>query len=141
MCLSISSNKSGLYDSYKKQENGFFFRPLITTTNDVDDPKILKLDCAVCALRKRYFEPEFNLEKRFQQKMKNKRIKAQLNRIIFLFKPASKPTEVDKLLEEEEEEEERRQQHEMAMEELRQERIVKIDRMYCLLERRAAKPY
>lgn len=69
--------------------------------------------------------------------------------MIFLFnnKPASKkPTDDDddKLPEEEEEEDHERssrQQHEMAMEELRRERIMKIDRMYCLLERRAAKTF
>lgn len=88
--------------------------------------KFLKPDCAVCALRKRYFEPEFNLEKRFQQKMKSKKFKAHLSRIIF--KQAST---VDKLLENR-----ARQQHELAMENLCRERLVKIDRMYCLLETR-----
>ena len=88
--------------------------------------KFLEPDCAVCALRKRYFEPEFNLEKRFQQKMKSKKFKAQLSRVIF--KQAST---ADQLLENR-----ARQQHELAMENLRRERLVKIDRMYCLLETR-----
>lgn len=93
----------------------------------IPEEKFLKLDCAVSALRKRYFEPEFNLEKGFQQTMKRKKIKAHLNRI--LFKSAS--TTTDKLLENH-----ARRQHEMAMEDLRRERLVKIDRMYCLLETR-----
>lgn len=91
------------------------------------EEKFLKLDCAVDALRKRYFEPEFNLEKRFQQTMKSKKIKAHINRM--LFKQAS--TTTDKLLENHS-----RRQHEMAMENLRRERLAKIDRMYCLLETR-----
>ncbi len=139
MCLSIS-NKNPLY----KEQHEFSFKScarqgkqsanrkgvgLCPSLNNAQilEEKVLKLDCAVCALRRRYFEPEFNLEKRFQQKMKSKKIKAQLNRI--LFKRASQTT--DKLLENH-----ARRQHEMAMEELRRERLVKIDRMYCLLETR-----
>lgn len=139
MCLSIS-NKNPLY----KEQHEFSFKScarqgkqsanhkgvgLCPSLNiaQIPEEKVLKLDCAVCALRRRYFEPEFNLEKRFQQKMKSKKIKAQLNRI--LFKRASQTT--DKLLENH-----ARRQHEMAMEELRRERLVKIDRMYCLLETR-----
>lgn len=89
------------------------------------DPKVTN-DCAVCALRKRYFEPEFNLEKRFQQKRKSEKFKPQLSRIIF--KPAST---ADNLLENR-----ARRQHELAMESLRGERLAKIDRMYSLLEKR-----
>lgn len=139
MCLSIS-NKYPLY----KEQHEFSFRSyarqgkqsanhkgvsLCPSLNieQIPEEKLIKLDCAVCALRRRYFEPEFNLEKRFQQKMKSKKIKAQLSRI--LFKRASKTT--DKLLENH-----ARRQHEMAMKELRRERLVKIDRMYCLLETR-----
>lgn len=98
---------------------------LSLSLEQIPEEKFLKLDCAVSALRKRYFEPEFNLEKRFQQTMKRKKIKAHLNRI--LFKSAS--TTTDKLLENH-----ARRQHEIAMEDLRRERPVKIDRMYCLLE-------
>lgn len=67
---------------------------------------------------------EFSLEKGFRRKMKSKKFKAQLSRIIF--KQAST---ADRLLENR-----ARQQHELAMENLRRERLVKIDRMYCLLE-------
>lgn len=99
---------------------------LCPTMNCEHKLKFLKTDCGVCALRKRYFEPEFNLEKRFQQKMKCEKFKPQLRRTIF--KPAST---ADKSLENH-----ARRQHELAMETLRRERLEKIDRMYCLLEKR-----
>lgn len=132
MCLSIF-NKNPLY----KEQHQFSFKSCARQGKQSANHKGVSLgpslnieqipDCAVGALRRRYFEPEFNLEKRFQQKMKSKKIKAQLNRI--LFKRASKTT--DKLLENH-----ARRQHEMAMEELRRERLVKINRMYRLLETR-----
>lgn len=116
---SINRKGVSLCPTFNLEETGHVVKP---------DPKVkfLKTDCAVCALRKRYFEPEFSLEERFQQKLKSKKFKAQLSQIIF--KPA---LTANKLLENV-----AHTQHEFAMENLRRERLVKIDRMYCLLETR-----
>lgn len=113
------------------KEGVSLFTPMnLERTDHVVKPRrhdeLLKPDCAVCALRKRYFEPEFNLERRFQHKMKSKKLKAQLSRVIF--KQASTADQLQ--------ENRARHQHELAMENLRRERLVKIDRVYCLLETR-----
>lgn len=90
------------------------------------DRNYTKKDCAVCALRKKYFQPELELERQFQKTMKRRRKNGVMAKV---FKPLASRM-ADKLLENY-----TIKEHEKAMDQLRQERIMKMDALYRNLER------